>query len=373
VIIRNIVKVGAVILVFLPASTSSFADERPLQMELPVGLKPFPPPADDRVRGATRSAEIWESISESDKAEFESRLFYLTEKMIGHRDVKITYQLHGSTDDLSKGRAEIASASEEKVSILFMLPSLQVYGIYRNDLDIPNVLEWEDDLKFKNTWADDPDRLSDDELMPKWERVKEFLHDVPRAALSLICEATRLSATGSVECYSQIVLWNAVGKENIPFAQYGEVKLEVINGSMVRGVHTLPRMEDPDNAWVIGEEEAGAIAIDYFKQKLPENPKPEDQQMFDRLKTTQRSCLKVVWVTNKLVNDAMYPQPRNAFVIVFGYGDPEWISVYRSLPKIYLDATTGEVYQSGATSSELHGHFLNLVNDLQQGRAFLFE
>ncbi len=296
--------------------------------------------------------------------------------MIGHRDVEITYQLHGRADDRSMGRAEIASASEEKVSILFMLPSLQVYGIYRNDLDSPNVLQWDDDLKFRNTWADDPDRLSDDELMPKWEQVKEFLHDVPRAALSLICEATRLSATGSVECYSQIVLWKAVSKENTPFAsefQDAVVKLEVINGSIVRGLHTLPRMEDPDNAWVIGEADAETVALNYLQKKFPENLSPKDQQMFDKLKTTDRSCLKIIWVTNRLVNDVMCPQPRNAFLVVFGYGDPEWVSLYRSLPKIYLDATTGEVYQSGATDSELHGHFLNLVNDLQQGRAFLFE
>ncbi|MFH1739070.1 MAG: hypothetical protein ABIH23_08685 [bacterium] len=354
-------------------ATTARATKSPL-----AELKPLPSArlSSQRAPAGRSAQEIWDGLSEAAKTELAERLLNVTERLLSHRDVEIAYGFDGGLKSLPTGNARITSASDAEIHICFTLPHLQISGIYRLDVDIPNDLEWEDDFKSRNIWADAIDRTGVEGLMPKWRQVQDFLPNVPRAALSVICEATRLSATGTVECHSQAIIWTRVTKENVPYSQAcmrSEIKLEVINETIVRAIHVISDTDDPPNPWLVSEAELARLAYDHLKQKFPKDPTDEDRASFEKLKTTSRHCTRVAWVRERWVDGIITLEPRNAIEVVFGYGDSEWASVSLSLPLVYVDATTGEIYTVDATGHELHQHFLHLAEDLREGRAVVFE
>lgn len=319
------------------------------------------------------SKDIWDEMSDSQKNKMKLRSISLLYRLLDtSRSQSRLFEPTSTFSHEQKGAYEIYDGTQTIGAAIFTLPQGYIHNIFRLDLDDPHVSHWDEKQEYTINWFNQLQQANIIEIKKGWENINDFFTDPPRCAFKLIKHAAKLSTEGNIKCKTTSIMWNLISSDNYPIpdeCMNAINMIEYFNDTILRQVYISPIENiNPTNPWKISKDEAIHNASVFLKEGFKNDSSSINYP--EIITHSQKNILKIMWIVEHVDSDGIIQYiPRNTYSIIFGL-DGKWPK--KILPNLFIDATTGEILCSAATSVNRANRFIDFCNYLQTDKALIF-
>ena len=339
-------------------------------------IESFQQKPEDQPKKLKHPLEIWKEITPNNKEHIFIAAKDIFQSLIGKNekfDIDTEFLPLSSAFFRQVGEYVARKGKQPISALVFKLPELRIFNIYRVGLDIPNAANWDEKQEFSNTWFNQISKADIPQIEKAWHDIKSIFSKTPKCAFSLINCATKLSKDDKFLCNRTGYIWNVISPDNYPASDEGTIGTLMVqyhNGTLISQVQSIiAENTSPTNPWALLESDVVQIAKDHI---IDLYSKSKDAQItLEKISNAKPDVERVLWFEDIIDQNGIVQYiPRNAYSIVFGFNG-DWISPY--LSNYTIDASSGKVLNGSSTSKERRQRFKQFCNNLKTNNVLIFE